>query len=615
MSSQSPPFSLDVHLANPGLRRLWPLFRPAVERLSGLSELARMYRRAKEAPTVEGFVARTLEELGVRFRVNELDLARIPRSGKCIVVANHPFGAVEGLILAAVLRGVRSDVKILANYLLARVPQLHETLLFVDPFGQTTSAQANLAAIRRAMRFLKDGGMLAMFPAGEVAHLDLARGAVVDPAWTENLARLARLSKAPVLPVYFHGQNGAFFQVAGLVHPRLRTILLPRELLNKRHRVLDVRIGAPVPSRKLEAIASEREMVAYLRRRTTMLAERPAHARSPASTHRPSAPWGTPWQWPASTLEPVAPPVDAAMMAAEIGNLPRDQVLIEDGDRVVCWARAPQIPIALSEIGRLRELTFRQVKEGTGKARDLDRFDRTYLHLFMFDRRERAIGGAYRLGPTDELIAGGPRALYTNTLFKIDPELFRRVGPALEMGRSFVCERYQRSTAGLFLLWRGIGRFIAERPRYRVLFGPVSISAAYAQASRELMVDFIETADRLHPLGRYVRPRRPFARRRRLSVDNGLAAVPFLQDIEEVSSLVSDLEPDHKGVPILFRQYLKLGGKVLGFNVDHQFSGVLDGLVLVDLLETEMKTLVRYLGREAAATFLAYHRSERKAAG
>jgi hypothetical protein len=345
-----------------------------------------------------------------------------------------------------------------------------------------------------------------------------------------------------------------------------------------------------------------------------MLAERPAYVRSDPT--RTNSPCVAPWRRPVSSeAEPLAPPADPTAVSAEVDNLPRQQILIEDGDRIVCWARAPQIPVALSEIGRLRELTFRQVHEGTGNARDLDAFDDTYLHLFVFDRRERHIGGAYRLGPTDELLAGGPGCLYTNTLFKIDPELFRRVGPALEMGRSFVCERYQRSAGGLFLLWRGIGQFVAERPRYRILFGPVSISAAYAQVSRELMVDFIETADRLHPLGRYVRPRRRFARRRRISIDNGLPVASFLPDIEEVSSLVSDLEPDHKGVPVLFRQYLKLGGRMLGFNVDPQFSGVLDGLVLVDLLETDAKTLVRYLGREQAEAFLAFHHAERKAAG
>jgi putative hemolysin len=190
------------------------------------------------------------------------------------------------------------------------------------------------------------------------------------------------------------------------------------------------------------------------------------------------------------------------------------------------------------------------------------------------------------------------------------PELFRSMGPALEMGRSFVCERYQKSASGLFLLWRGIGQFIAQNPRYRVLFGPVSISAAYAPASRELIVDFVRLGDHMHPLSGHVRPRHPFSRRSGASVDSGLPVARFLDDIQEVSGLVADIESDQKGVPVLLKQYLKLGGKMLGFNVDPKFRGVLDGLILVDLVETDPKTLSRYLGAEEAAIFLAHHHSQ-----
>jgi putative hemolysin len=302
--------------------------------------------------------------------------------------------------------------------------------------------------------------------------------------------------------------------------------------------------------------------------------------------------------------EPVAPAIDSALLASELANLPTEQRLVEDEARVVYWARAPQIPWILREIGRLRELTFRAVGEGTGQSLDLDAFDASYVHLFSFDRRDGAIMGAYRLGLSDELAA--PRALYTSTLFSMAPALFEAMGSAIEMGRSFVCARYQRSPSGLFLLWKGIGRFLAERPKYRILFGPVSISADYTRTSRELIVDFVNSHNHVHPLARYVRPHHPFARARRMSFDAGLS--PFvgnLLDVEEVSSIIADVEPDQKGIPLLLRQYLKLGGKLLGFNVDPRFSGVLDGLILVDLAETEPKILSRYLGNDAARALLA----------
>jgi putative hemolysin len=513
------------------------------------------------------------------------------------VVANHPFGAVEGIVLALMLRRVRKDAKVLANFLLGRLPALREALLFVDPFGG--QAISNVRSLRAALRHIKQGGLLAMFPAGEVAHFDWKSRAVLDPPWNETLAWLVRASGSVVVPVHFDGCNGPLFQVAGLLHPRLRTALLPRELLNKRGRVLDVRVGTAIGQNKIAGMADDAEIVAYLRRRTSMLAARPRLFLEP----------------PPPAMAALVDPVDPGELEREVDALPAGQLLARDHERTVHFARAAQIPHLLREIGRLREVTFREVGEGTGKAIDLDKFDQTYVHLFVFDRRERSVVGAYRLGPTDELLASGLGGLYTSTLFQMRSELFDFTGAALEMGRSFVQSRYQKSAAGLFLLWRGIGQFVVERPQYRILFGPVSISNAYAPASRQIMVDFIEHGEHKHALSRYVRPRHPFASRRHLSFESGLPTLRLFRTIDDVSEVVSDIEADQKGVPVLFRQYLRLGGKMLGFNVDHQFSGVLDGLVLVDLLETDPKILARYLGPRQAAAFLAHHGGNRRAAG
>jgi putative hemolysin len=450
-----------------------------------------------------------------------------------------------------------------------------------------------------------------------VAHFDWKKRAVVDSPWNDSLAWLVRTSGAPVLPIHFEGHNGPLFQIAGLLHPRLRTALLPRELLNKRGRFIEVRLGSPIAHGKLVAMKSDAQMVAYIRERNAMLGAR-ARARATAEIgskgEQPVPPPATALRLPFTRPPDPVAVVDAVspeVLEREVDALPAEQLLVRDHDRSVHWARAAQIPQLLREIGRLRELTFREVGEGTGKAIDLDRFDSTYVHLFVFDRRDRSVVGAYRLGLTDELLASGLGGLYTSTLFQMRSDLFDLIGPALEMGRSFVRSRYQKSAAGLFLLWRGIGQFIVERPQYRVLFGPVSISNAYSPASRQLMVDFIEQGEHKHALSRYVRPRHPFSPGRRVSFESGLPALPLFRTIEDVSELVADLEPDQKGVPVLFKQYLKLGGKMLGFNVDRHFSGVLDGLVLVDLLDTDPRILARYLGSEQAAGFLAYHRATR----
>jgi len=302
----------------------------------------------------------------------------------------------------------------------------------------------------------------------------------------------------------------------------------------------------------------------------------------------------------------IVPAIPKSLLKAEVEALPSDQLLAASGNFTVHSARAGQMPWCLQEIGRLRELTFRAAGEGTGKASDIDLFDTYYLHLFVWDAKAEAIVGAYRMGLADEILARyGKRGLYTQSLFKYGPRVLRTLNPAIELGRSFVRTEYQRNFAPLLLLWRGIGRFVARSPRYAVLFGPVSISNSYEPLSRRLIVDYLKANSIEAGLARHVKPRRPF--RARGPADG--AELSGLAGIEELSRAVERIEPDHKGVPILLKHYLKLGGRVLGFNTDDQFGDALDGLILVDLRTSDPRVLARYMGEEGAAEFLAYHRA------
>ena len=305
----------------------------------------------------------------------------------------------------------------------------------------------------------------------------------------------------------------------------------------------------------------------------------------------------------------VVPAVPKTLLKAEIEALPAAQRLIDGGQFVVHWARAAQLPWCLQEIGRLRELSFRAAGEGTGRASDIDLFDAYYLHLFVWDAKAGVIVGAYRMGLADEILGRyGRRGLYTYSLFRYDSRVLRSLNPAIELGRSFVRAEYQRSFAPLLLLWRGIGRFVARNPRYAVLFGPVSISASYEPFSRQVMVDFLK-ANNVEPgLARHVRPRRPF--RARKPVDWNDAELAGLKDIDDLSRLIERIERDRKGVPILLKQYLKLGGRLLGFSADKQFNHALDGLIMVDLRNSETRLLERYMGEDGLDAFLAHHRAE-----
>jgi putative hemolysin len=301
------------------------------------------------------------------------------------------------------------------------------------------------------------------------------------------------------------------------------------------------------------------------------------------------------------TTDVVKAAVDPSVLAVEVAALAREQRLFRAGDLEVYVTPAHAIPAVLEEIGRLREVTFRAVGEGTGKATDLDRFDSSYLHLFVWNAAKQEIVGAYRLAGTDVT-----SDLYTATLFKYNDDFLRKMGPALELGRSFVRAKYQRGFAPLLALWKGIGAYIARNPRYKTLFGPVSISNQYQAVSRELMVAYLERGASLRDWTGFVSSRNPFRRHTRNCLPPAGAF-----DLEDLSDCVADLEPTRTGVPVLLRQYLKLGGKLLGFNVDPEFSDALDGLIVVDLTKTEPKLLERYLGKAETQEFLKHQKGTR----
>jgi hypothetical protein len=300
------------------------------------------------------------------------------------------------------------------------------------------------------------------------------------------------------------------------------------------------------------------------------------------------------------TFQSIAAPAHPAKLLSDIEGLRARGPLAAQGRLEVFLAAAWEAPAVLHEIGRLREVSFRAAGEGTGKPLDLDRFDASYLHLFLWDREAHQVAGAYRLGCTDALLtSGGPDALYTSTLFRFEQPFLDFLLPGLELGRSFVAPAYQRSIHPLGLLWRGIGRFVAKYPRYARLFGPVSISQEYSAVSQDLIVSFMRDQRRDEDLARWVHPVHPYGG---LPAGRGISG--NLHSIEEVSAAVSNAEPDGKGVPVLLRQYLKLNATLLEFNVDPDFANVLDALVLVDLRSAPASVLCRYMGEDGYRAFM-----------
>ena len=572
-----------------------------LERMLAIDQINQIYMEVGKRTDDRHFADKVLEVMNVSYQVAGQDLQRIPKSGPLVVVANHPFGGIEGIILCALLRQVRTDVKLMANFLLGRMPDFRDSLILVDPFGGANAAKTNIKPLKESLQWLRQGHVLGVFPAGEVSHIDLRRGGVVDPAWSETIARLVRKTESPVLPVFFRGSNGFLFNLLGLVHPRLRTAMLPKELANKQDKRVDIRVGNPIPFKKLARFDDDRDMMDHLRMRTYYLEYRKA-AKKKRLQRVP-----LPVRIVKPRHQPVAPPIDVELLHAEVQRLPMAQLLAESGSFQVLYAGSDQIPNVLREIGRLRETTFREVGEGTGQALDLDRFDDYYIHLFVWNRGTNEIVGAYRLGQTDVIVERlGLRGLYTSTLFRYKPELLRKVGPALEMGRSFVRKEYQKDYAPLQLLWKGIAQFMVRNPRYKVLFGPVSVNNEYQSSTRQLLAAFLKMNNFLPDLARLVKARNPM---RKSLLDHWRARkTPVaVDDLDDVEALVADIETDLKSIPILLKQYLKLGGKLLGFNVDPGFCDVLDGLILVDVTKSDRRVMERFFGKEDFARFLAHH--------
>jgi len=584
------------HVANPfGLAGLLPATgRPwldqlavnSLERLLGLTRMDHAYRRLGPSGDCEEFITKACAALDITLHFPAAELGQIPAQGPVVVVANHPFGGIEGLLLAGLLRRVRSDVRVMANFLLSRIPELAELFIAVDPFRGPQAS--NAAGLRQSLRWLKGGGLLLVFPAGEVSHWQRRQG-VTDPPWQEGVARLVQLTQARVVPIYLYGNNSLGFHVAGLIHRHLRTALLPREVLNKRHKRVTLRIGRAMEPKELRDLAPA-TLIQFLRLRTYLLGAMREELAGP-----PALP----------PLLQGGPMAEGDLCAREVASLAPEQTLVASGEFVVYLAHAAQIPALLREIGRLREQSFRAVGEGTGKEIDLDEFDVDYLHLFAWNSKASELVGGYRLGLVDHILERrGRKGLYTRRLFRMKKHLFQAMGPAIELGRSFIRAEYQRSFTPLLLLWKGIAAFAARNPRYRTLFGPVSISSAYSPVSRQLMVDYLQTVELDSELARCVRPRRKPASGHRCW---GCAELATLGEIDHLSRLLVDLEPDGRGVPVLLRQYLKLGGRILGFNVDEDFNDAIDALIMVDLTRCDRRTLERYMGREQARAFLAWH--------
>jgi putative hemolysin len=594
------PFSINNHINITKHQTVNYAVGSMLSKISGLNILEDIYKKdaiLAKSKSPDEFIRRALSLLDINYQVSTGQINSIPKQNGLVIVANHPFGGIDGLLLAHIVRQVRNDVKILANGFLKKIPALESLFFDIDPINQKKSMQKNVVSLKHAVRWVKEGGCLIVFPAGEVSHLTLREHRISDPDWNETISKLILLTESSVIPVFFRGNNSINFQVLGLIHPYLRTILLPRELLKKSKSKIELNIGQAIHFNKIRKLKSD-TLIRFLRLTTYALGSNKQGSNLNKKEN-------------AGTNINIITAIPPELLTEEIKHLPASQTLHETNKVKVLYADSKQIPWTLQEIGRLRELTFREVGEGTGKDIDLDVYDSYYTHLFLWDKEKHCLIGAYRLGLADKIIKKyGIKGLYSYSLFKYSKKKLHKLGASIELGRSFIRTEYQRQPSSLSLLWKGIACFIANQSNYHTLFGPVSISNDYQDVSRKLIVDSLRANRLIKELGKNIKPRKAYkSSGTTLWNKKELAA---LDDINIISDIISQLEQGQRGIPVLIKQYIKLGGHFLEFNLDQDFNDALDGLIVVDLRKTEPGLLEYFMGKEKATSYLNNFKTDKQ---
>lgn len=525
---------------------------------------------AEQYPHLAGidFVEQVLEYFDFSFVVPDQQRMNIPATGKVVIIANHPIGSLDGLALLKLVHDIRSDVKIVANDLLTTLSPLRNMLLPV----RNMSGDSRKQHIQRIHNSLADGAAVIIFPAGEVSRATTS--GIKDPKWQHGFIKVAERAKAPIVPIHISARNSTAFYLASLLAKPVSTLMLVKEMFKQQRRQARINIGEIIPfTSYAELPVSKKEKAKLFKKHVYRL----------GSGKKPLLKSEAPIALPERRID-LKRQIKQGLL---LGKTPDDKLIL-------LFDRLDSSPI-LREIGRLRELSFRTVGEGTGFRRDIDIYDQYYKHLVLWDEEDLEIAGAYRFVDSAKVLKEhGQKGLYSMSLFNMDEGECPFLREGLELGRSFVQPRYWGKRS-LDYLWYGIGAFLARNTQYRFLFGPVSISSAMPQTAKELLIYFYKlyfTRDH-----EQIYSRNPFTFS--LPVENlasEFTGDDYKQDLIRLKTVLANLGT---AIPTLYKQYTELcepGGVVfLDFNVDPAFRNCIDGLVVVDTCQLKTGKRRRYL--------------------
>ena len=550
-----------------------------------ISTLNKIYDRNKHLSDLE-FLNAILDEFQIKFEIPEEDFKRLPKDGAYITISNHPLGGIDGILLLKLMLEKEPNFKIIANFLLHRIEPMKKYIMPVNPFENHKDAKSSVIGIKETLRHLSDGKPLGMFPAGEVSTYKDGK-LVVDKAWEEGAIKVIRKAQVPVVPIYFHAKNSRLFYLLSKIGDTLRTAKLPSELLTQKDRVIKVRVGKPISVAEQNEHKTIEEYSEFLRKKTYMLAN---------SFNEESKLLTVPNLKMPKSPKKIATPANQDKMVEEVAKLREtDCRLLQSKNYEVFFTKPDMIPNILHEIGRLREITFREVGEGTNESIDLDKYDNYYYHMFLWDDETKQIAGAYRMGLGSEIFPKyGMAGFYLNDLFRFESELHEMMQNSIEMGRAFIIKEYQQKPMPLFLLWRGIIHTTLRYPEHKFLLGGVSISNQFTDFSKSLMIEFMKSNYYDPYIAQYVHPKKEFKVKLK-DADKDFIFDEAEADLNKFDKIIDELEPGSLRLPVLIKKYIKQNARLVAFNVDPLFNNAIDGLMYIriaDIPESTMKPVM-----------------------
>jgi len=548
-----------------------------------ISTLNKIYNRNKHLNELE-FLDGILDEFQIKFEIPEEDLKRLPKEGAFITVSNHPLGGIDGILLLKLMIEQREDFKIIANFLLHRIEPLKPYIMPVNPFEERKDVRSSITGFKNAILHLREGKPLGVFPAGEVSTYRDGK-LVVDKAWEEAAMKLIQKAEVPVVPIYFHAKNSKLFYKLSKISDTFRTAKLPSELLTQKNRIIKVRVGKSISVKAQKEHDSLNDFSEFLRKKTYMLSntfeDKPKRLDNLSSTLKtPKIP------------KKIVTPINADVMIKEIEELKAiDFRLLKSKNYEVYLAPANKLPNIVREIGRLREITFREVGEGTNEAIDLDKFDTYYHHMFLWDDEKKLIAGAYRMGIGSKIFeAYGIDGFYLQDLFRFEPELHKMMSQSIEMGRAFIINEYQQKPMPLFLLWKGIVHTTLRFPEHKYLIGGVSISNQFSNFSKSLMIEFMKSHYYDPYVAQYVHPKKEFKVKLK-DADKDFVFDATEADLNKFDKIIDEIEPGSLRMPVLLKKYIKQNAKLVAFNVDPLFNNAVDGLMYIKIADLPESTV------------------------